>query len=86
MTSLHSQFRMIADKFAGHKHWCDLRAADLQITKEHRRDPLVDEDSAVLRIILRLDDVEVTVVSLDQMRLRAAFHPAQPTAGSDGHP
>ena len=47
---------------------------DLQMRENFRRNQLVDENAAVLRVILKLDDVEVAVVGFQQMRLGAAPH------------
>ena len=47
---------------------------NLQMYENLGRHELVDENPAVLRVILKLDDVIVAVVGFQQMSLRAASH------------
>src|SRR5687767_3571612 len=61
------------------------RDGDLQVAQKRRRDPFVDKDAPVLRIVLKFDDVEPAVVRFQQVRLRASPHPADQTPGADGH-
>jgi hypothetical protein len=65
----------------GGNWWC----VDLEVAKEDAGDPLVDQDAAVLRIIAEFDDVEVAVLSLNEVGLRAAAHLADKTLCRDGH-
>jgi hypothetical protein len=51
-----------------------LRGRNLQMRKDLRSDCLVHENSAVLEVILKLDDVEVAIVGFQQMSLSAAPH------------
>ncbi len=48
-------------------------------------DEFIDENPAVLRVILELDDVKVAVVGFQQMRLRAAPHLPDEPAGVHRH-
>ena len=50
-----------------------------------RRNELVHKNPAVLRVILELDDVIVTVVCFQQMRLCAPSHLPDEPAGVYGH-
>ena len=49
------------------------------------RDDFVDENPAVLRVILKLDNVEVAVIGFDEMRLRSTPHLADEANGVYGH-
>src|SRR5271157_1580863 len=43
---------------------------------EARAQPVVDQDSSVLRVVLELDDIVMAVSAAHEMALRAAAHPA----------
>ena len=60
-------------------------AGDLQVRQNLPRNKLVYQNPAVLRVILKLDDVIVAVVAFKQMRLRAAPHLADEPARIYGH-
>jgi len=61
------------------------RRGDLQVGENGGGQELVDEDAAVLGVILKLDDVEVAVVGFEQMGLGAAAHFADKAAGVYRH-
>jgi len=63
-----------------------LGRGDLEIAEELRAEPLVDEDAAVLGVVLKLDDVAMAVVGLQQMSLGASAHAAEERSGKDRHP
>ena len=58
---------------------------DLQMRQNLACHDLVDKNPPVLRVILKFDDVKVTVVGFQQMRLRAAPHLANEPKGVYGH-
>jgi hypothetical protein len=53
--------------------------------EEYRSNHLVHENPSVLRIISKLDDVKTPVVRLYEVRLRAAAHFANQSAGIYRH-
>ena len=53
--------------------------------KNFTGDPLIHENSAVLGVILELDDVVVAIVGFQQMRLGAASHLPDEAAGVYRH-
>ena len=59
---------------------------DFQVIEENRRDPFIDQNAAMLRIIAKFDHVEVAVVAFEQMRLRAAAHLPDQACGFNQHP
>ena len=60
-------------------------AGDLEMGENFRRYEFVDENPAVLRVILEFDDVIVAVVCFQQMGLSAASHFPDEPAGIYGH-
>lgn len=56
------------------------RAGNLQMGENLRRHEFIYENPAVLRVILKLDDVIVAIVGFQQMRLRATPHLADEPA------
>ena len=62
------------DEFGRKLHDLVCGTCDLQMRQDLPRHELVDQNPAVLRVILKLDDVIVAVVAFQQMRLRAAPH------------
>ncbi len=61
------------------------RRRDLQVIQKSRSDPFIDQNAAMLRIIEKLDHVEVAVVAFQQMRLRAPAHLPDQACGFDQH-
>jgi hypothetical protein len=61
------------------------RRGNLQMGKNLTGDDLVYENPPMLRVILKLDDVKVTVVGFQQMCLRAAPHFANEFEGVYRH-
>ncbi len=63
------------------------RAAERRSVNEPEclRQSLVNQSPAVLRVILEFDDVEISIVGFQQMRLRAASHFANEPTGVYGH-
>jgi hypothetical protein len=59
--------------------------SDTEVIQKNRRDPLVDEDSAVLRVIDELNHVAMTIGGFEQMSLRATAHLTNQTAGVSWH-
>src|ERR1039457_5702911 len=57
------------------------RDRDPQVAQEHSRNPLVHQDTAVLRVVPELDDVEMAILAFHEVRLRA---PAQLTDQANG--
>jgi hypothetical protein len=58
---------------------------NLQVAQEDTGDPFVDQDAPVLRVIAELHDVEMAVLGLYEVRLRAAAHFPNESVGLDGH-
>ena len=52
---------------------------------EARAQPVVDQYSSVLRVVLKLDDVVIAVGAAHEMALRAAAHPADVLNGLGWH-
>ena len=52
---------------------------------EARAQPVVDQYSGVLRVVLKLDDIVIAVGAAHEMALRAAAHPADVLNGLDWH-
>ena len=61
------------------------RRRDLQMCADLARHHLIYENPPMLRVILKLDDVKVTVVGFQQMCLCAAPHFANEPEGVYGH-
>jgi hypothetical protein len=53
--------------------------------KDLTGDEFIDENPAVLRVILKLNDVVAAVVGFEQMRLRSASHLPDEAAGVHSH-
>lgn len=62
-----------------------LRGVDLKMGENAAGDEFIDEYSAMLRVILKLDDVEIAVVGFQQMGLRAAPHLSDEPGRIYGH-
>jgi hypothetical protein len=62
-----------------------LRARNLQVLQKNRGHQLVHQDPAMLRIVLKLDDVELAVVGFEQVRLSASAHLADMAARREEH-
>jgi hypothetical protein len=65
-----------------HRGWW---SRDLQIPQKYRRQQFVDEDSAVLGIIPKLNDVAAAVIRLQQMSLRSSSHFSDVPDGGERH-
>lgn len=61
------------------------RHMDLQIPQERVREPLVNQNAAVLWVINEFDDVELAVVCLNEVGLRPAPHLANQSTGAERH-
>ena len=61
------------------------RRGDLQVLDEARRDPLVDQNPQVLRILAELGDIEIAVARFEQVSLRTAAHVTEKTSGKNRH-
>jgi len=61
------------------------RRRDLEIIQENGSDPFIDQNAPVLRIIAEFDDVEVAVVTLQQMGLRPSAHLPDQAYGINEH-
>ena len=51
-----------------------LWGSQLQMLQEGGSDPLIHQDSTVLRVVAELNNVEMSVVRFQQMSLRATSH------------
>ena len=76
---------MSGKEFAGEADEAGIRGRYVKMAEKFCGKQLVDEDAAMLRVILKLDDVAVTIAGLDEMSLSAAAHLAQKTAGFYRH-
>ena len=56
-----------------------------QVREKCGRDPLVDQNPAVLRVVLKFNYIMVAIRGLQQVRLRTAAHLAQHAAGVKRH-
>src|SRR5579862_2568529 len=61
------------------------RGGNLQVLQKNRRYQLIHQDPAVLRVVLKLDDVEIPVVRFQQVGLGPAAHLADEPAGGERH-
>ena len=57
----------------------------MQVFEEGGREPFIDQNATVLWIIEEFDDVEVAVVTFEQMGLRSTAHFSDQARGVDGH-
>jgi len=57
----------------------------LQVLQKNRAHQFIHQNPAVLRIVLKLDDVKAAVTGLDQVRLGAAAHSPDVPARRDRH-
>ena len=64
----------VGDRYGQTDHLCEARAQ-----------PVVDQYSGVLRVVLKLDDVVIAVGAAHEMALRATAHPADVLNGLDWH-
>ncbi len=55
------------------------------MAEKRGREPFVDEDAPVLGIVGEFDDVESSILTFNEMSLRAASHFADQGAGANGH-
>ena len=60
-------------------------SGDLQILQEHRGNQLIHQNSAMLRVIPELHDVEVAVIRFDQVGLSPAAHFSDMPTGVERH-
>src|SRR6185437_1874784 len=67
-------FRIPLQKLRGQGNDLLFRSGDLQMGKNLTGNPLIDENSSVLRVILEFDDVAVAIVGFQKVRLRATPH------------
>src|SRR5271165_1691437 len=82
---LNVHVRMACEKLRGQIDDLDRRRRDVQIAQERRRQPLVHQDAAVLRVVAEFYNVKVPVVALKQMRLGSATHFSDQADRVDGH-
>ena len=82
---LEMHFRVGCEEFGGEPDDLVTRRGDLQMIQNFGGQEFINENPAVLRVILKLDDVEVAVVGFQQMGLRAAPHFADEPARVYGH-
>ena len=61
------------------------RGRDLEVVEEYGREQLVDQDAPVLRVIAEFDNIRVTVVRLQQVRLGPSAHFPDMPDGSERH-
>src|SRR3974390_1787656 len=64
----------VGDRYWQTDHFCEARAQ-----------PVVDQYSGVLWVVLKLDDVVIAVGAAHEMALRAAAHPADVLNGLSWH-
>ena len=79
------EFRVGADEFLADMNDGRCCRRDLQVSQKYSRNPFVDENPPVLRIVEELDDVIVSIVGLQQVRLRSAAHFAQVPSCGERH-
>jgi hypothetical protein len=84
-TGLQIDLRIGRNEFGGQDDDLMPGAGNLQMGENFRREEFVDKNPPMLRVILELDDVEVAVVGLQQVRLCAASHLADEPARIYGH-
>ena len=58
---------------------------NLQILQKYRSDQLVNQNPAVLRVVLKFDDIELAVIGLQQVGLSAPAHLADVAARRERH-
>ena len=61
------------------------RCGDTQVMQERRGDPFIDQDPAMLRIVVELNDVGMAVGGFHQVGLRSSAHLADEAASDDRH-
>src|SRR4051812_6080608 len=76
-----NHFRVFFQELARHRNEALFRGGNAEVRKNFSGNPFVDENAAMLRVILELDDVAVPVVGFKQMRLSAASHLTNEMAG-----
>lgn len=82
---LQMYFGIGGDEFGGQADDSMPGRCDLQMGQNPGRHEFIHEDPAMLRVILKLDDVIVAVVGFQQMRLCAASHLPDESARVYGH-
>jgi hypothetical protein len=63
----------------------DFRRGDTQVVQKGRRDPFIDQNPPVLRVVVELDDVGMAVGSFHQVCLRSSAHLADEAASGNRH-
>ena len=71
---LHHHVFGVRDQFFAHLDDVRIRHAQTHSRRQTGTEQLIDQDAAVLRVILELDNVVVAVRATHQVRLRAAAH------------
>ena len=84
-TQLYVDPRISFEKSRREIHHSGFGRGDFQEIQENRSDPFIDQNAAMLRIIEEFDDVEMTVVAFEQMRLSAAAHLPDQACGLNQH-
>jgi hypothetical protein len=79
------QVRIAGDEVRAQLDHCRRWDVDLQVAQERGGEPFIDENAAMLRIVGEFANIEVAVVSLNQVRLRAPAHFADQSAGANRH-
>jgi len=82
---MNTNLRVGGEEFGSQKNELGGRGGNLQVLQEDRGYQFVDQDAAVLGIILELDDVEVAVIRFQQVGLGPAAHFADMPAGGQRH-
>src|SRR6185437_10917370 len=79
------QLRIGFEKVRSKLEQCRLRNVDLQVAQKYARQPFIDQNAPVLRIVEEFGDVKSPILAFEKMGLRAASHLSNGGSGADRH-
>src|SRR5580704_17664085 len=85
VAGLQSHIGILVEKLRRQRNHLLRRRRNLKMRKNFARNPLIHQNSAVLRVILELDDVVIAIVGFQQVRLSPAPHLTDEVAGVYRH-